>query len=472
VSTSAAAHAFALLGRGCRREPDPSAEERLDRLRRLEALLIDHAEAFVTAADADFGGRSRHVTLLADILATLDSVRHARRHLRGWMRPEPVAPHPAFRPSRAWVRAQPKGVVGIIAPWNYPVNLALGPLAAALAAGNRALVKPSEMTPRVAALLGRCVRERFTAEEVAVVEGGPEVSREVAALPLDHLFFTGSTRVGSQVAQAAAAGLVPTTLELGGKSPVLVHPDAPVAHAAARIAVGKVFNAGQTCIAPDYVLLPRGKVRIFEDAFVDAVQAMGPDATGTALIHAEAHDRMRRLCAGAVQAGARVVQAVPDGEGRRMAPRLVFGVAADSPLLTEEIFGPLLPALEYDSSGRDGVDEALAFVRGRPRPLAFYLFDPDARRADRILSRVVSGGATVNDTLAHFAQENLPFGGAGASGWGSYHGKAGFDAFSHRRGVLSASALAPAQALLAPPFGRAADAAIGALLGRLGRMVG
>ncbi|GDX80804.1 aldehyde dehydrogenase [Deltaproteobacteria bacterium] len=457
--------AFDLLRRGYLRDPDPSLAERVDRLVRLEHLLVDEAERFVTAIDADFGGRSRTETLLADIATTLDSVRHARRHLRGWMRPERVDPHPVFRPSRGWVERVPKGVVGIIAPWNYPVNLALGPMVAALAAGNRVLLKPSEVTPRTAALLGRALRDRFTAEEVAVVEGNAEVARAVTSLPLDHLFFTGSTAVGTLVAQAAAASLVPVTLELGGKSPVLVTRDAPMAHAAARVAVGKLFNAGQTCIAPDYVLLPRGKLDVFVAAFRDAVERMGPSARQTAVISDRAHARLLALLAEAEAGGATLEHVGSDGAGRRMAPVLVLHPPAHGRLLTEELFGPVLPILEYDS-----LDTAIRYVQGRPRPLAFYVFEPDVRRAESLLRRVVSGGASINDTLVHFGQENLPFGGVGQSGVGAYHGRAGFDSFSHIRGVLSASAFAPARHLLAPPYGRLLEGALAALRGPLGRL--
>ncbi len=457
-------HAFDLLTAGARAEPFPPAEVREDRLSRLERLLATRAEEFVEATAADFGTRSRHETLVADILATLDSVRHAKRHVRAWMRPVPVAPHPLFRPSTAWIEPLPLGVVGIVAPWNYPVNLALGPLAAALAAGNRALLKPSEATPRTAALIGRAVRDAFTAEEVAVVEGGPEIAQAVTALPLDHLMFTGSTAVGRRVAAAAAENLVPVTLELGGKSPVLVQADFPVATAAARIAIGKLFNAGQTCIAPDYVLLPRGREEVFLEAFRATIRSSTGEESATSLITDASALRLEAMVAEARGAGARVE---PTGvaTGRRMCPVLVFGAPGTARLLQEEIFGPVLPIVTYDSE-----EQALAFIRERPRPLAFYLFDNDDRRARHTLTRVVSGGACINDTLVHFAQENLPFGGVGQSGIGAYHGETGFKTFSHSRSVLSAAA-SPAQRVLAPPWGRVAEAAIQVAISRLGRLL-
>ena len=463
--------AFDHLRRGAAAEPNPSAAAREDRLERLEALLVEHAEGFVAAASADFGGRSRHETLLADVVATLDSVRTARKQLRAWMRPEPVKPSPFFRPSTTWVEPIPKGVVGIIAPWNYPVNLALAPLAGALAAGNRALIKPSEHTPRVATILAHALRDHFSSQEIGVVEGGPEVAQAVSALPLDHLIFTGSTTVGRLVATAAAPNLVPVTLELGGKSPALIHPDAPIAHAADRIAVGKLFNAGQTCIAPDYVLLPKGKEEVFVQAFRDAVQRRWGDPMGspdyTAIASERGHARLRALIGEARRAGARIEQIGEAVKGdRRLPPTLVLDLPEGVGLMREEIFGPVLPVLTYERIG-----DALELVQSRSRPLAFYLFDPVESRARETLAQVVSGGAVINDTLVHFAQEHLPFGGIGASGMGVYHGRAGFDACSHRRGVMWSSPVSPARALLGPPYGAAVEAAIRGLMGRLGRLV-
>lgn len=459
--------AYERLRRAYLAEPCPTADEREDRLDRLVRMLQAHRDAIVEAADADFGGRSRHETLLADVYSTLEAARHARRHVRGWMRPRSVAPSWIFRPSRARVESQPLGVVGILAPWNYPVNLALGPLAAALAAGNRVLVKPSELVPRTAQLLAGLLRETFTAEEVAPVTGGPEVARAVAALPLDHLLFTGSTRVGREVARAAAERLVPVTLELGGKSPALVHAQYPLARAAERIAHGKLFNGGQTCIAPDYVLLPRGREEAFAQAFGAAVRKRYPSlATSpdyTSIVNDAAFARLQALVADARLKGARVEpvssEAMSAGS-RRFVPTLVWNVTGEMRLMQEEIFGPILPVQTYDS-----LDDAIAFVNARPRPLALYYFDDDATRVREVLRRTVSGGACVNETLLHFAQEELPFGGVGESGVGAYHGEAGFETFSHRKSVFLASRLGPTASLLAPPYGALLDRALDALIG-------
>ena len=379
--------AYEKLRKGYLAKPYPSQAERMDWLERLERLLVKRREDFVKAADADFAGRCRGETLIADVVVTLETVRAARKQVGRWMRPQEVSPSVYFLPSRAYIEYIPKGVVGIISPWNYPLNLALAPLSAALAAGNRGLVKPSELTPRVSALIGECIRDNFTAEEVAVVEGGPEVAEEVTRLPLDHLFFTGSTAVGRKVALAAAENLVPTTLELGGKSPALIHPDFPIADAAERIALGKLFNGGQTCIAPDYVLLQEGRETAFAEAFRATVQRCYPtlaQGAGYTSVVSQRHlDRLRALVDDAKTKGARVEVISPDGappaDSRRFPPVLAFEVNDSMRLMQEEIFGGILPIKSYKT-----VDEALAYVNGHPRPLAFYYFDRNDGRAEEL----------------------------------------------------------------------------------------
>lgn len=428
----------------------PSFDERDDRLQRLERLMVERREDFVRSISEDFGRRARVETLSTDVLLTVDAIRYARRHLREWMTRRPVRPHPFFLPSSAYVEHRPRGVVGIIAPWNYPVNLAFGPLAAAFAAGNRVLVKPSELTPKTSALMQDAVAERFSADEVAVVTGGADVARAVTELPLDALLFTGSTAVGKLVAQAAAKNLTPVTLELGGKSPALVHPSFDLATAAERIVLGKLFNGGQTCIAPDYALVPRGSEGRFVAELKKAVARGYPRLDGmSSLITERGHARLLAIVEDARAKGARV-ETLGDASpgGRVMSPVALLDVTDDMLAMQEELFGPVLPIETYDS-----LDAAIARINARPHPLAFYYFDDDARRADDVLSKVTSGGACVNDTLVHFAQETLPFGGVGASGLGAYHGRAGFETFSHARSVLVASRLSPARRLLAPPLG-------------------
>lgn len=428
----------------------PSFDERDDRLERLERLMVERREDFVRTISEDFGRRARVETLSTDVLLTVDAIRYARRHLGEWMKRRPVRPHPFFLPSSAYVEHRPRGVVGIIAPWNYPVNLAFGPLAAAFAAGNRVLVKPSELTPKTSALMQDAVAERFSAEEVAVVTGGADVARAVTELPLDALLFTGSTAVGKLVAQAAAKNLTPVTLELGGKSPALVHPSFDLATAAERIVLGKLFNGGQTCIAPDYALVPRGAEGRFVAELKKAVARGYPRLDGmSSLITERGHQRLLAIVEDARAKGARVE---PLGDfspgGRVMSPVALLDVTDDMLAMQEELFGPVLPIETYDS-----LDGAIARINARPHPLAFYYFDDDARRADEVVSKVTSGGVCINDTLVHFAQETLPFGGVGASGVGAYHGRAGFETFSHARSVLVASRLSPARRLLAPPLG-------------------
>lgn len=462
------AEAFTRLRKAFAAEPYPTAAVREDRLARLIHLLQHHEDDFAEAIDKDFAGRSRHETQLADIFMTLESARHARRHLARWMRSESVLPQWYLLPSAARVEWQPLGVVGVIAPWNYPVNLALGPLAAALAAGNRVILKPSELTPRTSEVIAQLVRETFAGDEVAVVTGGPEVARAVTALPLDHLLFTGSTRVGRDVARAAADNLTPVTLELGGKSPALVHPDYPIAHAAGRIGVGKLFNAGQTCIAPDYVLLPRGREEAFAQELRKRVHAQYPDLAKnpdySAMASPSGYQRMKALVADAAAKGARVESICPgvppDEASRKLAPVLVHGATPEMRVLQEEIFGPILPIVAYGS-----MDEAIAYVNERPRPLAFYYFDSDLARGADVLRKTHSGGACLNDTLLHFAQEGLPFGGVGASGIGRYHGIDGFQALSHKKGVYVAGAINPSRKLLSAPYGRLLDLAMRAFIG-------
>lgn len=439
----------------------PSFDERDDRLERLERLMVERREDFVRTIAEDFGRRARVETLSTDVLLTVDAIRYARRHLREWMKRRPVRPHPFFLPSSAYVEHRPRGVVGIIAPWNYPVNLAFGPLAAAFAAGNRVLVKPSELTPKTSALMQDAVAERFSADEVAVVTGGADVARAVTELPLDALLFTGSTAVGKLVAQAAAKNLTPVTLELGGKSPALVHSTFDLATAAERIVLGKLFNGGQTCIAPDYALVPRGSEARFVAELRKAVARGYPRLDGmSSLITDRGHARLLGIVEDARAKGARV-ETLGDFSpgGRVMSPVALLDVTDDMLAMQEELFGPVLPIETYDS-----LDGAIARINARPHPLAFYYFDDDARRADDVLSRVTSGGACVNDTLVHFAQETLPFGGVGASGLGAYHGRAGFETFSHARSVLVASRLSPARRLLAPPLGGLIEKALEVLV--------
>lgn len=437
-------------------EPEPTLAVRLDRLRRLETLLHSHVDEIAAAIDADFSGRSTVETRLLEFFPCLEGLAYARRHLKRWMRSEDRHVSLWFLPGKATVRWQPLGVVGIVAPWNYPLYLAIGPLTAALAAGNRAMVKPSEFTPRFSGLFARLIARYFALEEVYVLQGDAAVAEKFTAMPFDSLLFTGSTAIGRHVMRAAAEHLTPVTLELGGKSPVIIAPGFDLELAARRIALGKLLNAGQTCVAPDYVLLPRGCEGKFADALRAAASAMyGDGATEDySSIISERHlARLQSMLNEARARGADCRPLLVEGEalsGRKLMPHALLNVPADAQIMQEEIFGPFLPVLSYET-----VDHAIDYVNGRDRPLALYLFDDDRARVNRVIAATRSGGVTVNDCILHIAQDDLPFGGIGASGMGQYHGPEGFRTFSKARPVFRQGRF-NAMPLLAPPYGERA----------------
>ncbi|HWU65246.1 MAG TPA: coniferyl aldehyde dehydrogenase [Ensifer sp.] len=437
-------------------EPFPSRLVRLERLDRLRRLVKEQAQAFCEAIAADFGNRSQHETMLLEISPLLAELRHARAHVGRWMRPRRRSSSLEFLQLSNWVQYQPLGVVGIMVPWNYPVLLALGPLVDVLAAGNRAVIKPSELLPRTSALLAAVIPDYFNPAEVSVVEGGVDVAQAFAAQPFDHLIFTGSTAVGKRVMAAAAENLTPLTLELGGKSPVVIAPDYPIEAAAREIAFGKMMNAGQTCIAPDYVLVPRDKMEQLTQALVRQIEAFYPEGSQAANFSSLIAQRFQTRLANALeevrQQGARVVVCDIDlsGAGCRFAPTLVLDPPDDCILMQEEIFGPVLPVVPYDS-----IDDALALIGRKPRPLALYIFTHDRETERRLLMNTISGNVTINGTLLHIAQTDLPFGGVGPSGQGAYHGYEGFVRFSHARGIAKVRLFNPS-VLASPPFGAVA----------------
>ncbi|WP_298192804.1 coniferyl aldehyde dehydrogenase [Metallibacterium sp.] len=434
----------------------PDYAQRMDDLARLRAAFQARFAQLAQAMSDDFGQRSRHESQLSDQMTVLHDIDHVRRHLKRWMWPRRCWADAAFFPARIEIRARPLGVVGVIAPWNYPVSLALMPLLEALAAGNHVMLKPSELTPRTSAALAELIAAVFPRERVTVVQGDAAVGAAFAALPFDHLVFTGSTAVGRKVALAAAANLTPVTLELGGKSPAIIAPGYALDTAAARIAQGKLLNAGQTCVAPDYVLLPRGTRAAFVQASRDYVRRHYPSLRSTpdfsSIVSDRHYARLHALVDDARAKGAEVIT-LPDANAhdaarRVFAPTLLLDVGTDMRVLQEEIFGPILPLLEYDT-----VEEAVAAVNQQPRPLALYVFDDDARRAARVLEAVPAGGVGLNDTVVQFAQTRLPFGGIGASGMGHLHGHAGFVTFSKLLPVFRQSRWS-GLALLRPPYGK------------------
>ena len=438
-------------------EPMPSFAVRRDRLRRVREMTAQHADALVDAISEDFGHRARQETLMADVFTVESGARHAERHLARWMRPRRVPTALHFLPGSNRLVRQPLGVVGVVSPWNYPYYLAMAPALAALAAGNRVLVKPSELTPATSALMARMVAQAFAPEEMQVILGDAAVGRAFCGQPFDHLFFTGSTAVGRLVAQAAARHLTPVTLELGGKSPAIVDRSAPLAATARRLAYGKLLNAGQTCVAPDYVLAPREQVEALAQEIAAAMRTLYPTVAGNPDYTSIASDRhlarLQALVQEARDRGARVIAPhdEPDTVGRRLAPRLLLDVDDAMAVMREEIFGPLLPILPYDRP-----EDAIAYVRAHDRPLALYWFGTDARARQRVLDETHAGGVTVNDCIWHLGQEDQPFGGVGASGMGAYHGEWGFRTFSKEKPVFHQPWLA-GTSLFHPPYGRRFD---------------
>jgi coniferyl-aldehyde dehydrogenase len=433
-----------------RSEPAATLEQRLDRLARLRAVVADNEARLEAAISADFGHRSSIETLFAESMFVLGEIKHTVKHLKKWMAPRRVATALQFMPAKNRLIPQPLGVVGIIAPWNYPLQLTLAPTVGAIAAGNRAMIKPSELVPRFSALLKELISAKFDASEIVVTGIEEEIAKSFASLPFDHLIFTGSTRVGRLVAEAAGRNLTPITLELGGKSPAIVDRSADLSEAAQRIAYGKLLNAGQTCIAPDYALVPEGEVQVFADKVQASMRAMfgsSPDNKDyTSVVSDRHYARLESMVADAAAKGARILQAAkPDDPAwksrRKFPPTIVVGATADMTIMQEEIFGPLLPVIGYKDA-----KEPIAYINKHDRPLALYWFGKDEAARDEVLARTVSGGVTVNDCLFHFAQINQPMGGVGASGTGAYHGEWGFDTLSKLKPVFYRS-----------PFNRLAD---------------
>ena len=451
--------------RADRRDGPPPAAQRLAALAALDTLLRANRDAIADAIRADFGHRSPVETTLAEVVPVLGAIRHARRNLALWMRPERRRVDISYQPGKAWVEWQPLGCVAVVAPWNYPLLLAASPVVDALAAGNRVIVKPSELTPHFAALFARLVAEAIDPAQLTVVTGGPAVAQALCALPLDHLLFTGSTAIGRQVARAAAETLTPVTLELGGKSPAILCRGYDLDRAARTIAQGKFFNAGQTCIAPDYALVPQEAVAAFGQAVLDAAARLYPPGDRqpdySAIISDRHHDRLHALLREAEAGGARLLRLGDCHAERRVGPTVVLDPPHDCGLLAEEIFGPILPVLGYGE-----LVEATDYVNqpGSGR----WRYTPSRRipaKLRAVLDRTVSGGVSVNSVLMHCLQDDLPFGGVGPSGMGAYHGRDGFRRFSHGRGVYKAGRFS-GFSYLAPPYGRKMTLALRAMLMR------
>ncbi len=429
----------------------PSEAQRKEWLMALRRMLLREKDALASAVSADFGNRSIDETLMSEILPSLHSIDYAVRNLRKWMKPSKRSVGKQFRPASARVVYQPVGVVGVIAPWNYPLFLSIGPLVSALAAGNRVMLKLSEATPKTSELLKVLLGQVFPEDLVAVILGEAETGIAFSQIPFDHLLFTGATSVGRHVMRAASENLTPVTLELGGKSPAIISVTVPMDQATERLAYGKVMNSGQTCVAPDYVLVPRQRLGDFVRSYQDVVSRFYPTLEDnpdyTAIVNDRHFERLTGYLRDAEDKGAQLVPLFPKHQGRRMAHCLILNPSDDMKVMQEEIFGPLLPVIPYD-----GIEEALAYVRERPRPLALYYFGHDRGEQECVLARSHSGGVCMNDTLMHVAQDDMPFGGIGPSGMGHYHGHEGFLTLSHAKSVFSKGGLNTSK-LAYPPYG-------------------
>ncbi|ODA67983.1 Coniferyl aldehyde dehydrogenase [Methyloligella halotolerans] len=441
------------------REGPPPLQQRRRDLTKLKEAILSRQDAFVASLDADFGHRARQESQMLDLGSGVGAINYLHANLRRFMRPERRRVAAVFKPGSAEVLYQPLGVIGVVAPWNLPLSLSLTPLATALAAGNRVMLKPSELTPATAELVTAMIDEIFDEEQVAVVNGDAEVGQAFASLAFDHVFFTGSIPVGKAIMRAASENLVPTTLELGGKSPVIVADDFPLETAARRVAYGKCANGGQICTSPDYLLLPKAKVGAFAASFRQQIETLYPDVPEnpdfTAIVNDRHFQRLSRLVEDARSKGANVVEMGGADSGRShprtFPPVMLLGVTEDMAVMQEEIFGPILPVVVYDR-----IEDAVAYVNARPRPLALYFFGNDPEEQRLVLDRTTSGGVLINDTILHYAQDDLPFGGIGPSGMGSYHGIEGFRTMSHAKSVFRQARFNLVD-LIRPPFGGVFD---------------
>ena len=430
-------------------------QARKEQLKALAKALKKNQKKLCDAVNKDFGHRAKEETQVLEIISTIESIQYTLKHLQSWMMIKNAKLPWWFRFGSAKVLHQPVGIVGIIVPWNYPIHLALEPMIAALASGNRVMIKMSSLTPNTSSALEKLLSEVFSMQEVQVVAGGGSVNEEFITLPFDHLFFTGSNEIGKKIFSKLSKNLTPMTLELGGKSPVLIADNFPIDVAVDRIMAGKLVNGGQTCIAPDYVLLQKASSSLFVDFAKSFVKKSYPNISSnvnyTSIINAERFKRLHDLLHDAESHGAQIVplcEAKDAAEKNKFIPHIVLNVSDKMKLMQEEIFGPILPVLTYEN-----FQEAIEYVRTKPAPLALYIFDENNRRANDIIEKIPSGGVTVNDTMLHAGSPSLPFGGIGQSGMGKYHGKAGFDLFTHYRSVFYQSSI-NLLGFARPPFGK------------------
>ena len=446
-----------------------SAETRIDRLERGIDVLIKYHDKVVEAVNADFTCRPREVSLLTDVGASITAMKHSKKHVRKWMKAEK---RPTMFPlnlfgGRSRIEYQPLGVVGIIAPWNFPISMVFSPLAGVLAAGNRTMIKPSEFTPATSALMAEMIAEAYDPKEVAIFDGGPEVGQAFSSLAFDHMIFTGATSIARHIMAAASRNLVPLTLELGGKSPVVISRSADIEKSLGRIMLGKTLNAGQICLAPDYLLVPEEKLHEVIAAAQKAVTRMYPKLLDneqyTSVINERHYQRLNGYLAQAEERGQKVIPINPAGEDfsqqqgtLKIPPTLIPEPADDLKMMEEELFGPLLPIRTYRE-----FEETINYVNAQPRPLAAYYFGEDKQEENAFVSRTTSGGVCINDVIMHIMQEELPFGGVGPSGMGAYHGFKGFQTFSHAKSIYRQPKINIAKlGGMLPPYGKATESTI------------
>ena len=447
-------------------EETPSLELRQDRLNRCVEMLKKYNVEILDAIQEDFGNRDSKAGFMSEIMTTIGSINYAKENVKKWMKDEkrksnssqPFAIRTVMSllGAKSWIKYQPLGTVGVISPWNFPINLVLAPLGTIFAAGNRVMIKPSEFTPVTSDLTEKMFSEFFDVSEAAVFTGGPDVAAAFSALSFDHLLFTGSTQTGKLVMKSASENLVPVTLELGGKSPVIVDENADLKNTATKVMRGKTMNAGQICLAPDYVMVPKGKSEEFVKESETAVKSMYENLkynqSYTSVINEKHYDRLNSLLEDAKEKGAdiRVINPADEDfsqqEVHKIPPTLVLNPTDDMDIMKEEIFGPLLPVKEYED-----FQETIGYVNSKDRPLGLYYFGNDKKRENDVLNNTISGGVTLNDVIWHIGQEDIPFGGVGPSGTGNYHGFDGFKNFSHAKAIykqFSADLLAP----MMPPY--------------------
>lgn len=433
-------------------DPYPEYQQRINDLTQLKTAIVDNQQRLVDAMNADFSCRSQDDSKLGDIMTAVMGINYTIKKLKSWMKPEKRHVSALFQPANAKVMYQPLGVVGIINPWNYPVFLAVGPLTTTLVAGNRAMIKMSEFTPATNTVLQDILSTIFSEDKVAVITGGPEVAAHFSSQKFDHIIFTGSTRVGKIVMAAAAQNLTPVTLELGGKSPAIIADDIDINTAVSRFILAKVLNAGQTCVAPDYILCPKGKVDQLVAEVSRQFQQLYPNFSAntdyTHIINDAQYSRLNEWLSDAENKGAIIKPAVDAvNADRKMPVTMLLNTTDEMLVMQEEIFGPLLPIIGYDS-----IDEAIAYVNARPRPLALYLFSFNNSLQKRILKYTHAGGVCINDAAMHVATDDLPFGGVGASGMGHYHAKEGFISLSKAKPIFTRGKVSFSHFVF-PPFG-------------------